>query len=109
MRIVILAATAVLAISYSAPAFAQARSYQVCWDLAEKSGATYGAPHHGLVTRCMAGSAVKGAPPKEKPSPQLRAEAKTYSACWALAEARGATPGAPHKTFVTNCMAGRQN
>ena len=109
MRIVILAATAVLAIGYSAPAFAQARSFQACWDLAEKSGRTYGSPHQGFVTRCMDGSAIAGAPPKQAPTPALRAEAKTYSACWALAEARGLTPGSPHKTFVTNCMAGRQN
>ena len=109
MRTIILAATAVLAVSYSAPAFAQARSFQACWDLAEKSGTTYGNPHRGFVSRCMAGGRVAGAPPKEKPTPQLRAEARTYSACWTLAEARGLTPGSPHKTFVTNCVAGKQN
>jgi hypothetical protein len=110
MRTVILAVTAMVAVSYSAPAFAQVRSWQACWDLAEKSGATYGAPHNGFVRRCMGGSAVKGAPPKQAPTPVLRAEARTYSACWALAEARAVGyPGGAHRTFVANCMAGKQN
>ena len=110
MRTVIFAVTAMVAVSYSAPAFAQARTWQACWDLAEKLGGTYGSPHRTFVARCMAGGATAGAPPKSRPTPQLRTEARTFSACWALAEARAVGyPGGAHRTFVANCMAGKQN
>ena len=109
MRYVILAATAVLALGYTSPAFAQTRSFADCWSLAEKSGATYGRPHRDLVARCMAGNApMANAPPKQRPTPQLRAEARTFASCWNRAERQGGRPGGQHKEYVENCMAGRR-
>jgi len=109
MRTIILATTAAfITIGYTAPAFAQSRTFADCWALAEKLGATYGNPHRGFVTRCMAGTKVANAPPKQKPTPALRAEARDFTSCWNLAEKRGATYGNPHRTFVTECMAGRR-
>ena len=93
MRIVILAATALLAVSYSAPAFAQSRTYADCWAAAEKLGGPYGAPHSAYVKRCMAGSKVANAPPKQKTTVGLRHPlADRPDALFVLPEA---TPGRP--------------
>jgi hypothetical protein len=109
MRTIILAIAAVAAVSYSAPASAQMRSYADCWAAAEKLGGTPGGQHKTSVDRCMAGKGkIAGVPAPVKPTPALRKEARTFDACWTLAEAR-IGPGGTHKTFIENCMAGKQN
>jgi hypothetical protein len=109
MRTVLLAITAVVAVGYSAPAFAQSRSYADCWAAAEKLGGPYGGQHKTYVERCMAGKGkVAGLPPPQKTTAQNRTEARTFNACWTLAQARIGS-GGTHKTFIENCMAGKQN
>jgi hypothetical protein len=109
MRTIILALTAVAAVSYAAPASAQMRSYADCWAAAEKLGGTPGGAHTTYVQRCMAGKGkVEGAPPPRKPTPELRKDARTFGACQTLAQER-IGPGGTHRTFIANCMAGKQN
>jgi hypothetical protein len=109
MRIVLLAITAVVAVGYSAPAFAQVRSYADCWAAAEKLGGVPGGQHTTFVQRCMTGKGkVAGAPPPQRATPELRKDARTFGACQTLAEAR-IGPGGTHREFIKNCMEGKQN
>ncbi len=55
----------------------------------------------------MAGKIPLDTPPRQ-PQSQNILEAHDFGYSWALAEARGGTPGAAHTTFVKECMAGRQ-
>jgi hypothetical protein len=109
MRTAILAITAMVAVSYSAPAFAQVRTYNDCWEAAEKLGGAPGGAHTTFIQRCMAGKGrIAGVPAPQKPTPELRKEFRTFGACQTLAEAR-IGPGGTHREFIKNCMTGKQN
>jgi hypothetical protein len=109
MRTNILAIAAVAAVSCFAPASAQMRSYTDCWEAAERLGGVPGGQHTTYVQRCMAGKGkIAGAPPPQKPTPALRKDARTFGACQTLAQER-IGPGGTHRTFIANCMAGKQN